>query len=164
MNSAKKVAVRGMLVAAAFVLGWLETQIPVFIAVPGVKLGLTNVVVLIALYRLGVGDALVINLIRIVLTGLTFGSLFSMWYSLAGGLLGTVGMIALKKCRAGTVTVSVCGGVLHNLGQLLVAYFVLESSSLFYYMVILWISGIISGAAVGMLGALIIKRLSNFHL
>ena len=79
MNSAKQVAVRGMLVAAAFVLGWLETQIPVFIAVPGVKLGLTNVVVLIALYRLGVGDALVINLIRIVLTGLTFGSLFSMW-------------------------------------------------------------------------------------
>ena len=148
-----------MLVAVAFVLSWLEAQIPTFIAVPGVKLGLTNLVVLLALYRLGWPDALVINLLRIVLAGLTFGNLFSLWYSLAGGLLSGIGMILLKQLlHARLVTVSIAGGLLHNLGQLLVAIFVLDSPSLFYYLVVLWIAGAIAGAIVGLLCVPVVSR------
>ena len=123
MNSrAEKIALRAVLVAAAFVLAWLEAQIPTFIAVPGVKLGLTNLVVLLALYRLSWKDALVINLIRIILVGITFGNLFSLWYSLAGGLLSGTGMILLKElAHPRLVTVSVAGALLHNLGQLVPA-------------------------------------------
>ena len=158
----EKLAIRAMLVALAFVLAWLEAQIPTFIAVPGVKLGLTNLVVLLALYRLSPGDALVINGIRIVLVGLTFGNLFSMWYALAGGLLSGIGMILLKQlCHARLVTVSVCGALLHNLGQILVAVIVLDTSSLFYYLVVLWISGLIAGTVLGLLCVPVVSRVKK---
>ena len=162
MNTrSEKLAFRAVLIAVAFVLAWLEAQIPTFIAVPGVKLGLTNLVVLLALYRLGWKDALAINLVRIVLVGFTFGNLFSLWYSLAGGLLSTIGMILLKQfVRPGIVTVSVAGGLLHNLGQLLVAVVVLDTTSLFYYLVVLWIAGAIAGFCLGLLGAAVVKRVS----
>ena len=158
----QKLALRAMLVAVAFVLAWLEAQIPTFIAVPGVKLGLTNLVVLLALYRLGWPDALVINVIRIVLVGLTFGSLFSLWYSLAGGLLSGIGMIVVKQVlHARVVTVSVCGALLHNLGQILVAMIVLETASLFYYLVVLWIAGAIAGTVLGLLFVPIVHRMKK---
>ena len=162
MNSrTQKLALRAMLVAVAFVLSWLESQIPTFVAVPGVKLGLTNLVVLLALYRLGWPDALAINLLRIVLAGLTFGNLFSLWYSLAGGLLAGTGMIILKKClHARLVTVSIVGGLLHNLGQLLVAVCILDSPSLFYYLVVLWIAGAVAGTAVGLLCVPVVRMFS----
>ena len=154
----QKLALRAMLVAVAFVLSWLESQIPTFIAVPGVKLGLTNLVVLLALYRLSWQDALWINLLRIILVGLTFGNLFSLWYSLAGGLLAGIGMILLKQLlHARLITVSIAGGLLHNLGQLLVAVFVLDSPSLFYYLVILWIAGAIAGTLVGLLCSMVTR-------
>ena len=156
-----KLTLRAMLVALAFVLSWLEAQIPTFIAVPGVKLGLTNLVVLLALYRLGWKDALAINLVRIVLSGLTFGSVASMLYALAGGALSGVGMIAVKNAlKARIVVVSIVGGLLHNLGQLIVAVFILDTPSLFYYLVILWFAGTASGAVIGFICALIIKRIS----
>ena len=154
-----KLTLRAILVALTFVLSWLEAQIPTFIAVPGVKLGLTNLVVLLALYKLGWKDALVINFVRIVLAGLTFGSLASMWYALAGGLLSGIGMILVKNLvKARIVVVSIVGGLLHNLGQLLVAVFILDSPSLFYYLVILWLVGSFSGALIGVIGALIVDR------
>lgn len=158
----EKLAVRAMLVAVAFVLAWLEAQIPTFIAVPGVKLGLTNLVVLIALYRLGWKDALLINGIRIVLVGLTFGNLFSLWYSLAGGLLSGIGMILLKNvCHARLVTVSVAGALLHNLGQLLVAVLILDTPSLFYYLVVLWIAGAVAGTVLGLICVPVVSRLKK---
>ena len=91
------IASRGLLIALALVLSWVESRIPVFFAVPGMKLGLTNLVVLIALYRLGAPDALFLNIVRILLAGLTFGNLFSIVYSLAGGVLSFLVMLALKK-------------------------------------------------------------------
>ena len=158
----QKLAVRAMLVAVAFVLAWLEAQIPTFIAVPGVKLGLTNLVVLIALYTLNWKDALLINFIRILLVGLTFGNLFSLWYSLAGGLLSGIGMILLKEVlRARLVTVSVAGALLHNLGQLIVAMIVLDTSSLFYYLVVLWIAGAVAGTVLGLIGVPVVARLKK---
>lgn len=156
----EKVALRGMLVAAAMVLSWLEAQIPAFFAVPGMKLGLTNLVVLIALYKLGEKDALFINFLRILLVGLTFGNLFSLVYSLAGGMLSGIGMILLKKTgKFGVAGVSLAGGVLHNVGQILVAMIVLETGAVIYYLPVLWISGIAAGLVIGLISAQVIKRL-----
>ena len=143
------IASRGLLIALALVLSWAESQIPVFFAVPGMKLGLTNLVVLIALYRLGAPDALFLNIVRILLAGLTFGNLFSMIYSLAGGVLSFLVMFLLKKTgRFHMVTVSIAGGVFHNVGQVIVAMLVLSSGYVAYYLPVLWISGIAAGAVI----------------
>ena len=97
MNRTQKTALRGMLIAVAFVLSWLEAQLPPLAMVPGVKLGLTNLVVLVAIYRLSTMDALVINGIRILLVAFTFGNMFSLLYSFAGGMLSTIVMLLLKR-------------------------------------------------------------------
>lgn len=153
---------RGLLIALAMVLSWVEAQIPAFFPVPGMKLGLTNLVVVTALYALGWADALTLNLVRIILTGITFGNLFAMLYSLAGGLLSFLAMILLKRSgRFGMVTISIAGGVFHNVGQILVAMVVLESSYVFYYLPVLWLSGLGAGAVIGVLCALVLKRLMS---
>ncbi len=157
-----RIASRGLLVALAFVLSWLESQIPVFFAVPGMKLGLTNLVVLIALYRLSAPDALLLNVVRIILTGLTFGNAFSMVYSLAGGILSFVVMFLLKRTgKFHIVTVSIAGGVFHNVGQIIVAMLVLGSGYAAYYLPVLWISGIAAGAVIGLISGQIVKRLPH---
>lgn len=159
-NKTSKIALWGMMIALAMVLSWLEAQIPNLIAVPGMKLGLTNLVVLVALYRLGKRDALMINIVRILLVGLTFGNMVSFAYSLAGGILSAVVMILLQWTKRFSVTaVSIAGGVFHNVGQILVAMAILETASLVYYLPFLWIGGIVSGALIGLLGAQVIKRL-----
>lgn len=160
----KLIAIRGMLIGLAFVLSWLEAQLPGFVAVPGVKLGLTNLVVLLALYEVSPKDAIAINSIRILLTGLTFGNMVYFVYSLAGGLLSTLVMIVLYRTkRFHLVTVSIAGGVFHNVGQILVAMVLLETQMLVYYLPFLWIGGMISGTLIGLLGGLLMKHLSAFR-
>ncbi len=155
-----KIALMGMLAAAAMVLSWLEAQIPVFVAVPGARLGLTNLAVLVALYRLGAREAVLLNILRIVLVGITFGNLSAMLYSLAGGLCSGAGMIVMKKTdRFGVISVSVAGGILHNVGQIIVAMLVLETRAVIYYLPVLWFCGIAAGACVGILCAFVLKRL-----
>ncbi len=154
------IALRGLLVALALVLSWLEAQIPVFFAVPGMKLGLTNLVVLTALYRLSAQDALILNAVRIVLVGMTFGNAFSMVYSLAGGILSFLAMVLLKKTgKFHIVTVSIAGGVFHNVGQIIVAMMVLDSGYVAYYLPVLWMSGIAAGTVIGIIGGQIVSRL-----
>ena len=156
----KKIALFGLLIALAFVLSYIESLIPVFIAVPGVKLGLTNLVVLIALDRLKKKDAFFINMIRILLVGLTFGNTFSMLYSFAGGMLSFLAMVFLyKKNWFSVIGISVAGGLFHNIGQIIVAAIVLQSDALFYYLPVLMISGTIAGIVVGILCGEIVKRL-----
>ncbi len=158
----KKVALYGLLTALALVLSYVEAQIPAFFVVPGMKLGLTNVVVLTALYRMGNRDALVLNVVRIVLVAFTFGSLFGMLYSLAGGILSFLAMIAGKKTgRFSVVGVSVLGGVAHNIGQVLVAMAVLENVALAYYLPFLLASGLGAGILVGVAGGLLVRRLPS---
>ncbi len=158
MSLQSKTALRGLLIALAMVFSWIEMQIPY--PIPGAKLGLTNVVVLVALYRFGIKDAIAVNLIRIVLVGLTFGSMFSMLYSLAGGILSGGVMILMKELKVfRVVTVSLVGGILHNIGQILVAMAALETSAIASYLPVLWVSGMISGIVVGILGAVLIRRL-----
>ena len=156
----RRLALRGVLVAAAMVLSWVEAQIPAFFAVPGMKLGLTNAVVLTALYLLSGRDAMVINLVRILLVGFTFGSVSAMLYSLAGGLLSGAVMIVLKRFGPfGPVGVSVAGGISHNIGQIAVAVAVLGSHYVLYYLPLLWLSGLAAGTLIGLLCGSLLRRI-----
>lgn len=161
MNS-RKIARYALLTALAMVLSWLESLVPLSVAVPGVKLGLTNLVVIFALYRMSAGDALAISLVRVLLVSFTFGNAYAFAYSLAGALLSFVIMWSLKKCGGfSAVGVSVAGGVGHNLGQILVAALVLENSGIFYYFPALLLSGTVAGVCIGAVGGILVKRLKS---
>lgn len=158
----KKIAQIAMLVALAMVFSYLEFLVPISLGVPGIKLGLANVVTVFALYRFGAPLALGISTVRIVLCGLTFGSLSTMLYSLVGGMLSLLIMIILQKTGKFSICgVSAAGGVFHNVGQLIVAAWMLQSSMLAYYMPILMVAGIVSGIAIGMLGGIVWKRMAQ---
>ena len=162
-SKARRVALYGMLTALAFILSYVESLVPVTVGIPGVKLGLANLVVVIALYTLDLKGAFVISVVRIVLSGLTFGGLFSMLYSLAGGLLSFAVMAILSRKKLfGTVGVSVCGGVAHNIGQLLVAMAVRETESVWYYFPVLLISGSVAGVLIGLLGGWMTGRVQDY--
>lgn len=160
MNKTKRLALYGLLAALALVLSYIEAMIPTFFAVPGMKLGLTNLVVLVALYRMGTKPAMVINFARILLTSILFGTVVSLWYSLAGGLLSGIVMILLKNTgKFQPLTVSVAGGVMHNVGQILVAMVIMQTNAIAWYLLVLWISGIVAGAIIGVLGSWMLSRL-----
>lgn len=159
-NKTKRISTYGLLVALAFIFSYLETLIPINLGVPGIKLGLANIVVMIALYKMGPKEAFSLAIVRIVLSGFTFGNLMMMMYSLAGGLLSCTTMILLKKTQKfSMVGVSISGGVMHNVGQILMAIIVLDTVQLYYYLPVLIISGIVTGILIGILGAEIVKRL-----
>lgn len=159
----KKTAYMGMLVALAFIFSYIESLLPVSVGIPGVKIGLANMVVIVTLYTMGVAPAFAMSLVRIVLTGFTFGNLASMIYSLAGGILSLLVMVIARKTKLFSVTgVSVMGAVFHNVGQIIVAALVVENSSLFYYLPILMISGVAFGIIIGVVSAMLIKRLARF--
>lgn len=159
-KKSRKIAIRGMLVALAMLLSFLESKIPFPGMAPGMKIGITNIVVLVALYKIGPADAFYINIIRVILTGFTFGSLMSLAYGLAGGMLSFLTMFGLYLTKKiSPPVVSMVGGVMHNLGQIGIAIIFLNTTKLIYYLPILWVGGMISGAVVGVMGAIIIKRL-----
>lgn len=159
----KKVAVYGMLTALAFLLNYVETLIPFSFAIPGIKLGLANLVVITALYCLDIKSAFVISMVRILLSGLTFSSLSIMLYSLGGGILSFLCMALAKHFTSFGITgVSVLGGVTHNLGQLLTAVLVVHTGSLMYYFPALLAAGTVAGALIGLLGGLVTERLRPF--
>ena len=164
-RKAVKVALYGILLSLAMLLGYVETLVPVSLGIPGVKLGLANLVSIVSLYLIGTGGTIAIALARIVLlTGFTYGNMAMMIYSLAGGALSLLLMIFCKKRDwFGQTGISIIGGAGHNIGQLLVAAFVVENSSIFYYLPFLLAAGTIAGALIGLLGAVITKRLES-HL
>jgi heptaprenyl diphosphate synthase len=165
MKKTKVIAQYGLIIAMALILSGIEAQIPAFFALPGMKLGLTNVVILFALYRMGAKSALQVNLLRILLVALMFGNGVSLAYSVVGGILSTLAMIALKKIgKFSIITVSIIGGVIHNLGQILVAMILLETVSLAWYLLILWFTGIASGFVIGLIGGELCKRLEKIPL
>lgn len=149
-----------MTTAVAMILSFVESQIPAFVAVPGVKIGLANIAVVFALYRLGWKEAVAISLIRVVLVSMLFGSIASLFYSLAGAVLSLTGMGLLKKTGKFTeIMISVTGGILHNIGQIGMACLILETAALRYYLPFLLISGIIAGIVVGILSAVLVQRI-----
>ena len=155
----KKVAMTGMFVALAMIFSYVEVLIPINLGIPGMKLGLANLVVVVTLYVLGVKTAFAVSIIRIILVSMTFGSLSAMLYSMAGGLLSFAGMVLFKKIRAlSVVGVSVIGGVLHNAGQVIVAMAVVENVMLVSYFPPLMIAGTITGALIGIVSSNVIPR------
>ncbi len=156
----RKIAYLGLLIALAFIFSYVESLIPVHSGIPGAKLGLANLVIIVALYTLNDGDAFLLSMIRIVLTGFTFGSMAAMLYSLAGGIMSLLVMVAAKRTKRLTLTgVSVLGGIFHNVGQILMAILVLDTPILVYYLPALLLAGSLSGVAIGVLGAAVTKRI-----
>lgn len=153
----------GMFAALAMIFGYVEALLPLSIGIPGVKLGIANIVVVFALYRLRPSEALLINVIRILLTGFLFGNLSMTIYSLAGAIFSFFGMLLVKNSGKFSIYgVSVVGGVCHNLGQLLVAMLVLETLALIYYGPVLLICGLVTGILIGILGNEVLKRIGTF--
>lgn len=160
-----RVAFLGMFAAFAMILSFLESQIPTFVAIPGIKLGLPNIAIIIILYKFGTKEAITVSLVRVLLTSLLFGSVLSMLYSIAGAVLSLIAMILLKRTgKLSTVTVSVIGGVCHNIGQIAVACLVTETAQLLYYLPVLIISGVISGIIIGMIAAITYKKIEKIDL
>lgn len=155
---ASKIAQYGLLTALALVLSYLESLIPP-LWVPGVKLGLPNLAVVFALYRLGWKDACAISLARVVLVTLLFGNGAALAYSIAGAALSLSLMGLLKKTgKFSTVGISVAGGVAHNAGQILVAMALLETSRLAWYLPVLWVSGTVAGVLIGIVAGVLVER------
>ena len=159
MPDTKNIARIGMLVAVAFVLSYIESVLPLNLGIPGIKAGLSNIVVVFSIFNFPPLTAFSIAIVRIVLSGLAFGGMSGMFYSLAGGILSFIIMLILKKTRKFSVYgVSVAGGVSHNVGQILVAMAVLQSSMVIYYLPFLLVAGVAAGIIVGMLAAVLVKR------
>lgn len=160
-----KVAVFGVFTSLALILSYVELLIPINFGILGMKLGLANLLVVILLYKGCPRDALLLSVIRILLSGLIFGNMFSIFYSLGGGLLSLAVMVFLKKTGQFTVAgISIGGGASHNVGQLLVAMFVVQTYQVGYYLPVLLIAGVITGAVIGILSAEVLKRTQSIRL
>lgn len=158
-----KVAYFGVFTALALIFSYVETLIPINFGIPGAKLGLANLVIVTVLYRARWQDAFLLSVIRIVLAGFIFGNLFAILYSLAGGLLSLAAMTMIKQRGSFSVIgVSMAGGVTHNIGQLIVAMLVVETYQVGYYLPVLMISGLVTGALIGLVCKEVIRRLKNF--
>lgn len=153
----KKISICALLVALAMIFSYVETLIPVNFGVPGMKLGIANLVIVIGLYLLKPQEVLLISIVRILLAGFMFGSGMSVIYSLAGGILSFFAMLFLKHTeKFSIVGVSLFGGAAHNIGQLLVAAAVIENMKLFYYLPVLVIAGTVTGILIGLAAARIL--------
>lgn len=162
-NAAKRVSLYGLLLALSMVLSYVEAILPVNIGIPGVKLGLPNLVTVTGLYTLGVVPTMLISFLRILLVAATFGNAMTLCYSLSGFLLSLAVMLLLRRLGGfSSVTVSICGGVMHNIGQLLSAVFLLHSAVLFYYFPVLFAAGMAAGAVIGLLAGLVQQRIRHF--
>ena len=159
-NKSKNIAFISVFTALAMILAYVEAIIPPLLpSVPGIKMGLPNIIIIFLLYRRGPVFAAAVSLLRIILVSMLFGNVMSLIYSLTGGVLSLLVMILLKKLRfLSTVGVSVTGGVTHNAGQILAAMLLLETSELGYYMVVLTVTGTVAGILIGLGGSLLIKR------
>ena len=160
-KKSQSVALLGLCTALALILSYVEVLFqPLIPSIPGIKMGLPNIIIVFLLYRRGPVSAVWVSLVRIILVSMLFGNMMSFLYSLAGGVLSLLVMILLRKTNfMSEVGVSVAGGVTHNAGQILMAMLLLETSELGYYMVVLTFTGIISGLLIGLCGALMIKKI-----
>lgn len=163
-NSAKKTAAAGLMTALALIFSYIEVLIPFNFGIPGIKLGIANLVVIIALYRMGCRYAFGINIVRVLVAGLLFSGLFGAVYSLAGALMSFAVMVLAKKAEIFSVTgVSMAGGVAHNLGQILVATALVENIRIFVYFPVLIFSGVASGAIIGIISYFMLRRIPQLR-
>ena len=152
MNRNKKIANMAMLVVLAMIFSYVESLIPINFGVPGMKLGIANLVTVTGIYFLALPEILLVVVMRVLLIGFMFGNGMSIIYSLAGGILSVLVMTLLKKAKGfSEVGVSIAGGIAHNIGQLIVAAIVVENMKLVYYLPALLIAGTVTGCLIGML-------------
>ncbi len=157
---AKKVSILGVMTALGIVLGWLESCVPITLGIPGVKLGIANLVALLVLYRFSLKEAAAVSVLRVLISSILFGNLAIGIYSLAGAMLSLAVMAILKKKTGLSVAgVSAAGGVAHNLGQILTAWIMMGTVAIFYYLPVLIVSGVIAGVLVGLAGAWLHRHL-----
>lgn len=158
----KKTAQLGFFLALALILSYVESLIPLSFGIPGIKLGLPNLIVLLLLQRGDVGEAACVNFLRILLSGFLFGNLYAVLYALSGGVFSFCAMLLGKRMHCFSVVgVSVLGGVFHNIGQILVAMFVVETVYVGYYIPFLIVAGTVTGATLGIVAAEIAPYLRN---
>ena len=161
MNT-KKTAFIGLAISLAMILSFVESQIPAFVAIPGVKVGLPNLVIVFLLYKIGWKESVLVNVLRVVLVSLLFGNVQTLSFSLAGAALSLLGMILLKKTeKFSPIAVSIAGGVLHNVGQILAACLWTQTPQIAYYLPVLLLSGTIAGVVIGLVGGMLVKRLDK---
>lgn len=155
-----KISLVAVFIALAMILSYIETLFPTSLLIPGVKLGLANLVVLIPLYRYGFWEALVISVTRVILVGITFGSPFTIIYGLTGAILSLLVMASAKKyLPLSMVGVSVLGGISHNIGQLVVAAIIINNQKMFFYLPILLVAGVVTGLIIGLLSRKVYSHL-----
>ncbi len=160
-----RVAYFGVFTALALIFSYVETLIPIHFGIPGMKLGLANLVIVIALYKMKVREAFLLSVVRVLLSGFLFGNYFSIIYSLAGALLSLSVMAMLKRTDGFSVMgVSIVGGVCHNIGQLIVAMAVVETFSVIYYVPVLLVAGLVTGLLIGTGAEEMLKRLKNLKI
>lgn len=145
------------------ILSFVESQIPALVAIPGIKVGLPNLVIVFLLYRSGWKETVAVSLIRILLISILFGNLQTMTFSVAGAILSLMVMILLKKSNwFSCITVSIVGGIFHNVGQIIAACLWTQTAEIAYYLPVLLISGTVAGALIGLIGGMLVKRLEKW--
>lgn len=163
-KSVKRMVFLATMASSAIILHFIENMFPLPIALPGIKLGISNTVSLIALYIYGPVSAFIILIIRILMSAFLYSGLSGVIFSLAGGILSISVTILIWRFREkgfGIVGASTAAGVFHNIGQILAAYAVLRTDSVFYYLPVLILSGIITGIVTGILAGILVPRLNN---
>jgi heptaprenyl diphosphate synthase len=159
MTKTKKLVFLSVLVSLAFILSYVEMLLPpIYSAIPGIKIGLANIIIIFLLYKFSFKSALLVSLLRVILVSALFGNAVMFVYSLSGAVLSLCLMVILKKTnRFSSISVSVIGGVAHNLGQIIVAIILMQTPQIAFYMAVLAISGTLSGVAVGIISAYVLK-------
>lgn len=157
-KSIKKIAILAIFITLALVLSYVDSLIPLAIVVPGIKIGLANVVIILSLYTIGEKETIFISGIRVILSSLLFGTLVTFLYSMTGAILSFIVMVLLKKkTNLASITISIIGAVSHNLGQIIMAILIMNTKEIIYYLPILIITGVISGTLIGIFANLLIQ-------
>lgn len=155
----KKIALTALFITLSMILSYFENMLPPLVSIPGIKLGFANIVIIYVLYKFSAKQALKVSLIRVLLMGLLFGSFMSTVFSFVGALTSISGMVLLKKTgKFSHIGISVSGGILHNIGQIVTAIFIVETAQIIYYLPALLISGTLAGIITGFIAILLINR------
>ena len=159
---AKKISTYAIYLALALIASYIERLIPFNFGIPGIKLGLANIVIVVILYCDTPKEAFCVNILRIVLANTLFGNFLSLSYALFGGVLSFLAMLLAKRSKAFSIVgVSIAGGIFHNVGQILAAMLIVSNFKLIFYLPVLLISGVVTGALIGIGGTIIIARLKK---
>ena len=160
-NNTRRLTALSLTVSFALILSFIESRIPAFVAIPGIKVGLANIAIIFTLYKFGIKEAIAVSAVRVCLMATLFGSPVSFIYSLTGAVLSLSVMLLLKKLTPlSEVVVSVSGGVMHNIGQICAASIMLGTNVVLYYLPFLLLSGTIAGIAVGVASGMLLKKVT----